>query len=157
MSEPAVNHPPPLELDEPTHAIAPPPRDHRPHMPEPLPVRLTAVEDVHLPAPRGVDDIELQLNTFYVGLLQFQRVAGALAYDTENFTLHFDLTDSPLTHDSLRPLGVEVFSLAETEKRIIDAEVEYTRQRGTTPGVETLLLLDPAGNWVEIGEVRLVA
>jgi hypothetical protein len=111
---------------------------------------------VRLPAPRGVD--VAAMDGFYVGLLQLQRVAGdVLAYEAENFTLIFDLHDGPVVHESLRPLGVEVLALAETEKKIIDAELEYTRQRGTTPGVETLLLLDPAGNWIEIGGIRLIA
>jgi hypothetical protein len=123
-------------------------------MPEPLPVRLIAVEDVHLPAPSGIDPIAL--DAFYVGLLEFHRIAGELAYQAENFALRFGLAQTPVVHESLRPLGVEVLSLAETEKMIIAAELEYTRQRGLTPGTETLLLLDPAGNWVEIGEIKLV-
>jgi hypothetical protein len=149
---------PPLELEEPAAPVASgaigAAADHRPYMPEPLPVRLVAVADVRLPTPLGV---EQQLDAFYVGLLQFQHRADALAYQAENFALHFDLTDGPIVHESLRPLGVEVLSLAETEKKLIDAELEYTRQRGLTSGTETLLLIDPAGNWVEIGEVRPVS
>jgi len=143
-----------MELEE-TAGDFDPPRDHRPHMPEPLPVKLVAVEDCTLPAPAGVDD---ELDAFYVGLLQFQRVAGELTFRAENFLLRFDVkTDQPIVHDSLRPLGVEVPSLADVERKIIELEMEYTRLKGTTPGQETLLVLDPAGNWVEIGEVRLVA
>jgi hypothetical protein len=66
------------------------------------------------------------------------------------------LVDPPLVHDTLRPQGIEVLDLAALEKKFFEAELEYTRERGTTPGRETLLLLDPAGNWVEIGEVRLI-
>jgi hypothetical protein len=152
----------PLELEEPSGSFnsAASAADHRPHMPEPLPVRLIAVEDVRLPAPHDVD--VAALDAFYIALLQFQRAASSdaaegLTYNAENVSLHFDLLDGSIVHESLRPLGVEVLSLPETEKKIIAAELEYTRQRGTTPGVETLLLLDPAGNWVEIGQVRLIA
>ena len=56
----------------------------------------------------------------------------------------------------MRPLGVEVISLGETEKKLIALEMEYVRQRGTTPGLDSLLVLDPAGNWVEIVEYRPV-
>ena len=61
-----------------------------------------------------------------------------------------------MPHDSLRPLQIEIVSLVETEKKIIEAELEYSRQRGLTPGQETLLLLDPAGNWIELSEMRTV-
>jgi hypothetical protein len=59
-------------------------------------------------------------------------------------------------HESLRPLGVEIPSLADAEKKLIDTEIEYLRQRGLTPGEETLLVLDPAGNWIELVEHRTV-
>jgi hypothetical protein len=127
--------------------------DRRTRIPEPLPVRLVAVEDVRLPALFGMEE---ELDAFYSGLLLFERVAGELAYRADNFILRFELADRPVVHESLRPLGIEVLSLAETEKKIIDAELEYTRQRGVTPGSETLLLLDPAGNWIEIGGIRLI-
>src|SRR5688572_7744007 len=45
--------------------------DRRPRMPEPLPVRVLAVEDVRLPATAG---LEPQLDDFYVGLFGFERV-----------------------------------------------------------------------------------
>jgi len=117
-----------------------------------LPVRLVAVENVRLPAPTGVEE---KLDALYVDLLQFERCAGELAYRSDNFVLRFEVADRPVAHESLRAQGIEVISLAETEKKLIDAEIEYARQRGVTPGRETLLLLDPAGNWIEIGEIRL--
>src|SRR5436190_18547273 len=107
-------------------------------MPEPLPVRLIAVENVRLPAAIGIDD---RLDTFYVDLLEFERVRGELTYRADNFVLRFDTKEQPVSHDSLRPLGIEVLSLAETEKKLIDREIEYERHRGLTPGLETLLLL----------------
>jgi hypothetical protein len=129
--------------------------DRRPRIPEPLPVRLIAVEDVHLLAPPGVEEA---LDALYVGLLQFERLPGELSYRSDNFTLRFSVSaERPLVHDSLRPLGIEVLSLIDTEHKLVDAEIEYTRQRGVTPGSETLLLLDPAGNWLEISGIRLIA
>ena len=133
--------------------------DPRPRLPEPLPVRLVAVEHVRMIAPR---DAEEQLDAFYVGLLGFDRYCGPeagqgeLVFRAENFLLRFRLLDPPIVHDTLRPQGIEVIDLLQLEKRFIEAELEYTRERGITPGRETLLLLDPGGNWVEIGEIRLV-
>jgi hypothetical protein len=128
--------------------------DRRPRIPEPLPVRLIAVDDVRLPAPAGV---EAKLDAFYVGLLEFQRVPGRPAYQADNFILRFEMDrDRPIPHESLRPQGIEVVSLAETEKKLIDEEIEYSRQRSLTPGQQSLLVLDPAGNWLEIEEMRLI-
>ena len=81
---------------------------------------------------------------------------GELVFRADNFLLRFRLLDPPIVHDTLRPQGIEVLDLAELEKRFREAELEYTRERGITPGRETLLLVDPGGNWVEIGEIRLV-
>jgi hypothetical protein len=39
---------------------------------------------------------------------------------------------------------------------LIDAEREYVRQIGLTPGQLSLLTRDPAGNWIEISESRAV-
>ena len=127
-----------------------------PPVPEPLPVRVIAVADVRLPAPAGA---ERQMDAFSVGLLGFERAEPPhqLIYRSENFLLSFDVIDRPVPHESLRPLGIEIPSLGEAEKKLIEAEIEYTRQRGLTPGSQTLLVLDPAGNWVELmerGEVR---
>ena len=133
--------------------------DPRPRLPEPLPVRLIAVENVRMLAPRGTDEL---LDGFYVGLLGFDRYCGdgagegELAFRADNFILRFEFVDPPLVHETLRPQGMEVEDLAELEKKLIEAELEYTRERGITPGRETLLMLDPAGNWVEIGEIRLI-
>jgi hypothetical protein len=80
-----------------------------------------------------------------------------LIYRSENFLLHFDIAEAPIIHESLRPLGVEIPSLPDLEQKLIEREMEFTRLRGTTPGRETLLIRDPAGNWVEIAEVRLIA
>ena len=143
----------PLEPQPATHA-AQGGADRRPRIPEPLPVRLIAVEDVRLLSPPGTDE---QLDAVYVGMLEFERVENELAYRADNFILHFDVQmDRPVPHESLRPQGIEVLSLVTVEKKLVEAEIEYTRQRGLTPGSLTLLFLDPAGNWLEISERRIV-
>jgi len=40
--------------------------------------------------------------------------------------------------------------------KLIEAKIEYTRQRALLAGRESLLLLDPAGNWVELVQVQAV-
>src|SRR6476646_6966161 len=113
-----------------------PKADRRVRIPEPLPVRLIAVADVRLSAPAG---IETELDDFYVVMLGFERVESLAepTYRAENFMLSFAIEEPPVVHDSLRPLGIEIPSLGEAEKKLIDAEMEYTRQRGLTPGQES--------------------
>jgi len=136
-----------MELEEPTGEFKPV-VDHRPRVPEPLPVRLVSVDDVRLLAPAG---LEVQLDGFYVALLGFERLVDSLSYRAENFTLHFDIIETrPVAHESMRPQGIEVDSLRSIEHKLIDREWEYVRQKGITPGSESLLLLDPAGNWLEL-------
>lgn len=127
----------------------PAPPDRRPRMPEPLPVRLAAIEDALLIAAAGS---EPRLDAFYVGLLGFERdpYEATLIYRAENFRILFDLIEPPILRDGMRPLGIEVLSLREAEHKLIDAEVEYTRQKALNPGQESLLLQDPAGNWIEL-------
>jgi hypothetical protein len=118
-------------------------------------VRLATVDDARLPAAAG---LERQLDAFYVGVLGFARVPrdDAIAYRAENFILHFTVIEPPLRRDDMRPLGMEVPSLAELELKLVAAEVEHTRQRGLLPGEESIVLLDPAGNWLEIVDRRAV-
>jgi hypothetical protein len=131
--------------------------DRRRRMEEPLPVRLVAVDDVRL---RAMGGIEKELDEFYVGLWEFEREAagaGWVVYRAENFRLKFEIVaEFPVERDSLRPQGIEVMSLAEAEHKLVEAEIEYVRQRGLTPGQESLLVLDPAGNWIELIEHRVV-
>lgn len=141
-----------MELEEANNAFAPA-SDRRPKLAEPPPVRLMAVDDVRLPAPAGV---EVQLDSFYLGMLRFERDAESdfPVYRAENFRLHFDVHEPPIQRQDMRALGVIVPSLAALEEKLIGAELECVRQRGLAPGEETIALLDPAGNWVEITESR---
>ena len=142
-----------FELEPVAGDFAPEP-DNRPRMPEPLPVRLVAVDDVRMLLPAGFD--EAALDAFYVGLLGFARHGDLerLTYRAENFSLTFDVIEPPLRRGDMRPLGVEVPSLADLELKLIEAEAEYSRRRGLLPGEEAIVMLDPAGNWLEIIDRR---
>jgi len=140
-----------MDLDEPSIDFNPA-IDKRRHIPEPPPVRLLAVNDVRLPAPAGR---ECALDSFYIDLLHFERDESETfpVYRAENFSLRFDVLEPPLSRDDLRPTAIQVPSLASLEQRLIDDAIEYTRQRGLLPATETLLLTDPAGNWIELSEI----
>lgn len=151
----------PLELEpdpDPKNTFAPRP-DRRPRMPEPQPVKLVSVDDVQLLALEGS---EAALDAFYVGILKFEKLDAESmepqpAYRAENFLLRFELGEPPvLERDGMRFQGIEVGSLADTELQLIEAEIEYERQRSLQPGRETLVLRDPAGNWIELHESREV-
>jgi hypothetical protein len=150
MSEPS------MELEQPSFAFKPR-IDRRPTIPEPLPVRLLAIDDVHLPAAAGR---EVELDAFYIGLWGFERdesaPEGVIAYHAENFRLCFDVLEPPIHRDEIRPIGVVIHSLAEAEQKLIDHQFEYERQRSITPGEELIVLLDPAGNWIALNESREV-
>jgi hypothetical protein len=125
--------------------------DVRPRMDEAPPVRLISVEDVRLVTlPAKTVDLDL----FYVGLLQFLRESmnGSIIYRAENFRLRFEVVanQKPIERGSVRPVGIEVRSLREAELKLVDAEIDYLRQRGLTIGHYSLLCQDPAGNWIEL-------
>ena len=131
--------------------------DHRRRVPEPPPVRLVAVKDVLLKAPA---ESAGRLDAFYVGLLRFERdrheEAGVRAYRAENFRLVCELIEAGAVagREDYRRVGVELPSLADAELRLIEAELEYARQKSVMTGLESIVLLDPAGNWVELFERR---
>jgi len=142
-----------IEL-EPSIGQTLPVADNRPLVPEPLPVRLVTVDDATLPASAG---LEVQIDWFYCGLLKFDREQGhPLIYHADNFRLLFEIVERFPERDSLRPLVVEVPRLSEIELGLIERKIEYTRLRGITPGEERLAVQDPAGNWLEIVEFRMI-
>ena len=152
----------PIELEpdpDPENTFSPP-ADQRPRMDEPLPVKLVAVDDVQIRTWRGLEEV---LDAFYVGLLEFEKLGPETmepqpAYRAENFILRFEVEDAPFVErDDFRVQGIEVQSLSATEHKLIQAELEYERQRSVTPGRESIVLRDPAGNWVELLEARAVS
>jgi hypothetical protein len=144
-----------MELEESPEQFKPS-VDRRPRVPEPLPVRLVTIDDARLPAPAG---LERDLDAFYVAVLGFQRQdpPEQIIYRADNFSLRFDVLEPPLRRDDMRPLGVEVPSLPELEGKLIEGQFTHTRQRGLLPGEESIILTDPAGNWLEITDRRGVA
>jgi hypothetical protein len=143
-----------MELEPSTRTFTQRP-DRRPRVPEPLPVRLVTIDDARLPAAAG---LEPQLDAFYVRVLGFVRddAGEQISYRADNFTLHFDVKEPPLRREDVRALGVEVPSLADLELKLIEAELDHTRQRGLLPGEESIVLMDPAGNWLTVVDRRAV-
>lgn len=129
--------------------------DRRPRMEEPLPVKLVTVDDALLITGPGLERV---LDAFYVDLLGFARGGSPheVVYRAENFDLRFRVEEPPVRRETLRPLGVEVRSLAETQQKLIEQEIEHTWQRGLMPGQQSIALLDPAGNWLQLTESRAV-
>lgn len=143
----------PLNLETPAERFETP-ADRRPKMPEPPPVYLVAVEDVHLPSPAGR---EVELDAFYCGLLRFERDSSdgqLIVYRAENLRLVFDVVEPPIQRDEFRPAVIAVPLLGEVERQLVEREIEYERQRGLSPAQDQLVLRDPAGNWVALCELR---
>ncbi|HEX4125036.1 MAG TPA: hypothetical protein VHY37_09960 [Tepidisphaeraceae bacterium] len=143
-----------MELEE-TGIGFTPAKDPRPMIPEPPPVRLVAIEDVHVPAGGGAAGLEKELDGFYVRLLKFVREGsniGHITYKSENWRLCFDVKEPPVVRADFRPVGIEVPSLLSLERDLIEQEIEYQWQKSLLPGQEVLLLQDPAGNWVQVGQ-----
>jgi hypothetical protein len=145
----------PIEVEDSAAEFKPPVDDKRPKMPEPLPVKLIAVADVQLPAQVG---LESEMDRFYCGLLGLLRepVDEGLVYQADNFRVCFELVEGLIHHESYRPLQIGILALNEVEHVLIDRKMEYVRQRGLTPGSESIVLRDPSGNWVELVERREV-
>ncbi|HRK30621.1 MAG TPA: hypothetical protein PLD59_06035 [Tepidisphaeraceae bacterium] len=149
-----------MEL-EPSNPDFDPKPDRRPKMPEPLPVRVIAINDS---VSHAVAGREKEMDEFYVTVLGFARANdvsvetnfSVLIYHAENVDLSFTIREPIFHRDDLRPVQIEVQSLRVTEQAMIDREMPYTRQRGLAPGQESLVLQDPSGNWVEITERRQV-
>jgi hypothetical protein len=140
-----------MELEESTTQFKPV-ADRRKIIPPPLPVRLVAIDDVVAITPAG---LEAKLDAFYVQMFQFEREPSEpLTYRADNFNLRFTIVESPPPRDDMRPIGIEVHSLQEAEEKLIARELEYTKQRGLVASEKSLLLLDPAGNWVALVEAK---
>lgn len=141
-----------MEL-EPSRGDFRPVVDNRPRMEEPLPVRLVAVGDVKM---IGRADHRPALDAFYVNLLEFVLEDGEAGptYRADNYRLLFDWLEQEGKEADLNPVTIEVQSLALTEEKLVGAKMEYTRQRSLSAGLDSLLLLDPAGNWVELVQIQ---
>lgn len=144
-----------MELEEPTAAVKLPP-DGQPKMPEPPPVRLLAIADVHLSA---WPEVEHLLVGFYVGLLKFDRDTddtSAVAFKAEKHRIVFGHEAVPAPRDNYRPILIETPFYDDFVHTLLDREIAFDYQRGTAAGVETVFLQDPAGYWVSVGPVRAI-
>lgn len=143
----------PIELEPSSGAIVRP--DLRAPMPEPPPVRILAVNDVHLPAAVGR---EAELVAFYVGVLNFtaKRVDdGPLTFVAENVDLVFDLALPPVNYENLAPTMLEVPSLRNLREMLFDREITHETMHGLMPGTEHVVVRDPGGNLLAIGGWKL--
>lgn len=148
----------PIELDS-ASATIDAEEDRRPKIEQPPPVRLVAIDDCMIWAAAG---LERQLDEFYEGMLNFERLQSEpgegvheLIYRAENFRLRIEVLERPIEREDLRPLMVVVQSLDDLARRLTEQEIEFSRERGLTPGADTLLLSDPAGNPVTVAEYRI--
>ena len=78
------------------------------------------------------------------------------SYRAERHQLRVRWVDQRIDRESLRPVDIEVPSLAELEDVLVTRVIAYEHQRGIASGSDTLLLQDPAGNWVRVGEAQRV-
>lgn len=126
--------------------------DQRPSVPEPPTVRLVAIADVRL----SVRPSELpELDRLYVEVLGFERVVGpssGTAFRAENAELIFNVSEPEQPRTHLRMIAVEVPSLATIEQRLLDRGIEFQWQKSLQPGHDSILVLDPGGNWIEVRE-----
>jgi hypothetical protein len=146
-----------IELDRASATVVA--EDRRRKIEEPPPVRLVAVDDCFLWATAG---LERQLDAFYEGILNFERLESEggdgpheLIYRAENFNLRIEVVERPVAREDFRPLTLVVASLNDLAAKLAEAEIEYIRERGLMPGQDNLLLSDPAGNPVAVGEYRV--
>lgn len=135
-----------------------PPADRRPTIPEPLPVRLISIGDVLSDAVAGT---EVAMDELYVKVLEFQRVpqpadAHRMTYQADNAQLNFAVREPIFARDDLRPIQIEVLSLADLSNKLIEREIEFTRQKSIIPGQESIVFQDPSANFVEVTERKKI-
>ncbi|MEM7809300.1 MAG: hypothetical protein AAF561_14415 [Planctomycetota bacterium] len=126
--------------------------DRRPRLPEPPPIRIEAVADVHLPMSAG---LEVELDDFYTRLLPMVRREGEFpAYDAEDFGIVFDVVETRPDRDELRPVLLRVRGFDVFFTMLQEQQIEFQHLRGVGPGDDAVLLRDPAGNWVQVAAWR---
>ena len=120
-------------------------------------------EEEPLPAPRRVEPLpgvelpRIGTTRLYPPLPPL--VAGAVqgpVYRAERFRISLQVKETPWEHDGLRPLGIEVPSLALLETQLVEREIKYVRQKSITPGHDSLLAQDPSGNWVVLMAMQAI-
>lgn len=80
-----------------------------------------------------------------------KRPPGPRVYRAENFALRYRISATP-TPETLKTIQVQVPSLEEVVKRLLDRQIAYERFRGLTPGLVWLHVPEPSGHVVEVFE-----
>ena len=115
-----------MHLEEPASPFKPI-VDRRLRVPEPLPVRLIAVNDMRIDAPAG---LEARLDEFYGTLIGMQRIPGeAIIYRADNFDLYVDVLEPPVVREDYRPVRADVKSLPEMERKLVESKTPYVRRK----------------------------
>jgi hypothetical protein len=144
-----------MEL-EPARGHFKPDKDDRPHMPQPPVVRLQVIEDMHLQTPAG---LERDLDAFYVGLLRFERDVDDLeriAYRAERFRVVFEVVERMPEREDYRPVVCDLPDFAELLKGVEVRQIQFEWQQSIAPGMDRVLMRDPAGNFVSVGPIRVI-
>lgn len=138
----------------------PQPADHRVRMDEPLPVELIAVDDVHVEAQRehlpAMEALYLRL----LGMVRADETSADLTADecvyyADNFCLVIHWIDGPTKpKEDYRPIKLVVPLLRDFRQGLIDREIEHQYQLGMVPGSHCIVLMDAAGNWLNVYEKR---
>ena len=117
--------------------------------------RILAIEDVHLCSPPTV---EADLRIFYTGLLGLDLMGeapgtsliGFRGYPRSGPQLIVTLTTDPQAHSPRRQVLVQVASLRECAEALSDRGIAFEWSQGWSFYDRRLLILDPAGNRVEL-------
>jgi hypothetical protein len=145
-----------------------PVNDTRLRMYEPPVVRLISIDDVTLHATPATAPL---LDFFYIQLLGFERHADDLnhtennpknpvtqiIYRAEKNSVIFDIVNVVLPRDDYRPVQVATPLFDLFVRQITELEMPFEWQKGVAPGLETVLLKDPAGNWMLVEPIRAIA
>lgn len=128
--------------------------DRRPKLLPPPPVQLVAIADLSLLANAG---LEKELDRFYVDLLRLERDEAEqgvpeLIYRAANFRLRLTVVERRPPREDFSLTGFVVPSLAELMQRLDESKIVYVRQRSIWAGTDSIILLDPAGNSIEVTE-----
>ena len=118
-------------------------------------LRILAIDDVHLGAPREIVEA---LESFYTGLIGLHRVDPgedqALAvfrgYPRSGPRLIVRLAGQPERGVLRRDVLIQVASLGDCAERMLDSRMPCFRYRGWTLYDQRATTLDPAGNRVEL-------
>lgn len=132
------------------------PADRRARVPVPPAVQLLAVADVTMDVAPGKAKPVAEM---FVALLQFEvesRDETQIVLRSGNARLIVREFKQAKPREDLMPLRLVVPSLASLRMRLGEMRIEYSYQRGITPGQRQVVFQDPAGGFVEVSESRQI-